>query len=192
MIIKRFSAILLIALSLFISLTSFLKPMEGEFIIEYKGKKFVADTLEGGIVVTLDKKVAFNIAGESNTGGKSFRVQIDCHPLVALKTGKYELTTMENHIDKHLKDGCILANYGTLASGDEAAPQNPEDIAMDSDSGTLTISTININNATHEAYISGAFEFTGQNDLEYAAEKTVSIKGTFKNLVVDYIAPPGR
>ncbi|WP_315817464.1 hypothetical protein [Paraflavitalea speifideaquila] len=175
--------------------TSFLTPERapkkqgsGEFVIEYKGKKYVATERNGTATIGADKKAFVFIVGDCMEGKKSFRLQFNFYPMPnAFKLGKYELTTCENHTDRHLKDGCVIVSYGTLADNDnEAPPQLPGDLAGVSETGSVTFTTIKTNQPDKTALITGSFEFTGKNDVDYSTEKTFSIKGTFKNLEVTY------
>lgn len=177
--------------------TSFLTPERetvlprkrggGEFIFEYKGKKYVATERDGTATIGADKKAFVFFSGEFKDGNRFFRLQFNFYPMQSFKTGKLELTSQENHMDKHLKDGCVLVVFTTEAeNADQAPPENPADISGDSDAGIITLTNIATNDADHSATISGSFEFSGKNDYDYGSDKSFSIKGTFKNFEVTY------
>jgi hypothetical protein len=176
--------------------TSFLTPERvpkrkrgsGEFTIEYNGKKYVAQDIQGTATIGADKKAFVFFAGDYMEGKKSFRLQFNFYPMPnAFKTGKYVLTTTKNHMDNHLKDGCVIVSYGTLAdSTDEAPPQLPGDLAGDSETGTVTFTTIKTDEPNKTAWVTGSYEFTGKNEVDYSNVKTFSIKGTFKNMEITY------
>lgn len=181
--------------------TSFLTPeripkhesrrARGELSFEYKGKKYMAgQPLLGNITVGADKKVYLVFSGDSQDGKRRFGLQFSCKRLAALKAGQYQLTTLEDHMTKGLKDGYALVSYVNVTTNpDIAVEQDPADIAASSDKGTFTIASVSISG--HFATLSGSFVFTGKNKLEYATDKTISVKGTFKNLIINYVAPPG-
>jgi hypothetical protein len=181
--------------------TSFLTPeripkpkslkARGELSFEYKGKKYIAgQPLLGNVTISPDKKAYLIFSGDKQEGTRNFGLQFNFKHLPALKAGQYQLTTVQNHMTNNQKDGCIMVNYVTLIRGSEdPALQEPADIAASSDKGTFTITSVSVNG--QYATISGSFSFTGKNDLEYAADKTIAIKGAFKDLTLRYIAPPG-
>lgn len=181
--------------------TSFLTPERipkhitrrgsGELVVEYKGKKYIAgQPLLGSVTISPDKKAYLAFSGDSQEGKRNFRVQFSFKHLPAFKAGQYQLTSLQDHMGNNQKDGCAIVSYVTLASNnDEPAEQDPADISASSDKGTFTIASIKINGRF--TTLSGNFAFTGKNNIDYATEKTVSIKGTFKNLTFSYIAPPG-
>lgn len=175
--------------------TSFLTPESitkkrggGEFIIEYKGKKYIATEKDGTATIGADKKAFIFFSGENLTGKVSFRLQFNFYPLPsAFKPGKYALTTTKDHMDDHHKDGCVIVSYATMAENtDEAPPQLPSDLAGDSEAGSVTFTNITMDDANKTALLSGNYEFTGKNDLDYSTDKTFSIKGSFKNFEVTY------
>jgi hypothetical protein len=169
------------------------KRGSGELIIECNGKKYSAEELEGTATIGADKKAYLFFSGEHKIGNKYIRIQFNCNPLPAFKAGKYELTSVQNHMDKHLKDGAILLVYTTdAANSEEAPPQDPTDISGDSETGTFIITNITTNVSNNTATLSGSYEFTGKNGIDYSTVKTISVKGTFKDLEVTYANLSGR
>jgi hypothetical protein len=181
--------------------TSFLTPERipkhissrgsGELIVEYKGKKYVAgQPILGSVTISPDKKAYLSFSGDNQEGKRDFRIQFSFKHLAAFKTGQYELASLQDHMSNDLKDGYAIVSYVALAANrDETAPQDPADISASSDKGTFTISSLSING--RYTTFSGSFSFTGKNNLDYGKEKTVTVKGTFKNLTFSYIERPG-
>lgn len=191
---KRLLRLSAVIIGILVIGTSFLTPQPyharrgaGEFTIEYKGKKYVCTERDGAATIGADKKAMVFFSGECLEGKRSFRLQFNFNPMESFKAGKYVLTTQDKHMDQHQKDGCVLVNLVTLAEdANDPGEQNPADLSGDSETGSMIITNTVINAADRSALLTGTYEFTGNNVLDYATDKKFSIKGSFRNFEVRY------
>jgi hypothetical protein len=148
--------------------------------LETGGKTYVLRKVDGSVLIGVQKKAIVIVHGALEEGKRTLDVIVDMMDFGDFKPGKVQLKGMNVDGGK---------NFATFANTGDADGPDPQMVSIESETGSFTLTNIsNINIKGTTVTISGSFEFTGKNKNEDGTQKTVIVKGNFKDLHLRYVS----
>lgn len=157
----------------------------GTFNIEKSGTVISSKEIRGNATIGTSKMAIMSLECTLHDGNRVLSIRFDLN-----KIGEFKPVTVSLDKAASENDATNVAqflNYPKDESAETADDAAGKDISSNSEKGSFTLTEIRFDDV--KAYISGHFEFTGKNDIESGAEKTISLKGTFSGVQIVCMGP---
>lgn len=157
----------------------------GTFNIEKNGAVISSHDIRGNATIGSSKMAIMTLECTLRDGNRVLAIKFDLK-----KIGEFKPVTVSLDQSAGNEESANFAqylNYPKDESAETADDASGKDASSNSEKGSFTLTEIRFDDV--KAYISGHFEFTGKNDIESGAEKTVSLKGTFNGVQIVCMGP---
>lgn len=158
--------------------------------LETGGKTYILNKVDGSVLIGVDKKAIVVIHGSVKQGKRLVEVTIDMMDFGPLKPVKVQLKKEGSDGEKNFaifSNGIV--NDGTEGADNTDTGPDPQAVAIESESGSFTLTSFSkIDIKGSWVTVSGSFEYTGKNKVEEGTQKTVTVKGNFKDLHLRYVS----
>jgi hypothetical protein len=157
----------------------------GTFNVEKNGTVTSSKEIRGKATIGTSKMAIMNLECTLHDGNRILSIRFDLNNIGEFKPVTVSLDKVTSETDA--SNVAQFLNYPKDESAETADDATGKDISSNSEKGSFTLTEIRFDDV--KAYISGHFEFTGKNDIESGAEKTVSLKGTFNGVEIVCMGP---
>ncbi|SHN13146.1 hypothetical protein SAMN05216311_105365 [Chitinophaga sp. CF418] len=157
----------------------------GTFNIEKNGAVISSKDIRGTATIGSSKMAIMNLECTLRDGNRTLSIKFDLK-----KIGEFKPVTISLDQSAGGEESANFAqflNYPKDESAENADDAASKDVSCNSEKGTFTLTEIRFDDV--KAFISGHFEFTGRNDIESGAEKTINLKGTFSGVQIVCMGP---
>lgn len=157
----------------------------GTFNIEKNGSVVSSHDIRGNATIGTSKMAIMNLECTLRDGNRTLSIKFDLK-----KIGEFKPVTVSLDQSAGNEESANFAqylNYPKDESAETEAEAAGKDVSCNSEKGTFTLTEIRFDDV--KAFISGHFEFTGRNDIESGAEKTITLKGTFNGVQIVCMGP---
>jgi hypothetical protein len=161
-------------------------PNPGSLSIEKNGSVISTRDIRGKATIGTSKLAIMNLECTLRDGNRIISITFDLKKIGEFKPVTVDLTKSSGDGTEAINFAQFL-NYPQDESAENAEDAASKDISSNSEKGTFTFTEIRFDDV--KAYISGNFEFSGTNDIESGAEKTVSLKGAFAGVEIICMGP---
>jgi hypothetical protein len=157
----------------------------GTLNIEKNGQVFSSQDIRGNATIGSSRQAIMSLECTLRDGKRIISLRFDLKKIGEFKpvTIAFAKTSSEDEAGNFAQ----ILNYPQDEATETADEGSGKDISSNSEKGTFTFTEIRFDDV--KAYISGNFEFTGPNDIESGAEKTVTVKGTFNGVSIVCMGP---
>jgi len=157
----------------------------GTFNIEKNGDVVSSHDIRGNATIGTSKMAIMNLECTLRDGNRTLSIKFDLK-----KIGEFKPVTVSLDQSTGNEESANFAqylNYPKDESAETEAEAASKDVSCNAEKGTFTLTEIRFDDV--KAFISGHFEFTGRNDIESGAEKTITLKGTFNGVQIVCMGP---
>jgi len=157
----------------------------GTFNIEKNGDVVSSHDIRGNATIGTSKMAIMNLECTLRDGNRTLSIKFDLK-----KIGEFKPVTISLDQSTGNEESANFAqylNYPKDESAETEAEAASKDVSCNAEKGTFTLTEIRFDDV--KAFISGHFEFTGRNDIESGAEKTITLKGTFNGVQIVCMGP---
>lgn len=160
-------------------------PNPGTLNIERNGSVFSSRDIRGNATIGSSKMAIMNMECTLRDGKRILSLRFDLKKIGEFKpvTITFDKSTGEDQVGNFAQ----FLNYPQDEATETADEGSGKDVSSSAEKGSFTLTEIRFDDV--KAFISGNFEFTGPNDIESGAEKTVTVKGTFSGVQVVCMGP---
>lgn len=157
----------------------------GTFNIEKSGDVISSHDIRGNATIGTSKMAIMNLECTLRDGNRTLSIKFDLK-----KIGEFKPVTVsldESAAEDGSGNFAQFLNYPKDESAETADDAAGKDVSCNAQKGSFTLTEIRFDDV--KAFISGHFEFTGHNDIESGAEKTITLKGTFSGVQIVCMGP---